>query len=132
MFLVEKYISFGDCDPAGVIFFSRVFDIAHTVYEKFLFDNNLGDYFANREVLIPLVHAEADYKKPLRTGDIVNAVVRLAELKECSFKLSYSIFDKSGKVAVTIKTVHTTVTKAEFKKCPVPEDLKTALLKIRD
>ena len=130
MFSIEKYISFSDCDPAGIMFFSRAFEIAHTAYEKFMHANDLGDYFGKRDVIIPLVHAEADYRKPLKPGDIVVAMVKLGEIKENSFRLTYNIYTTGNEIAIKVKTVHATVLKDGFKKCPVPEDLQKALIKI--
>lgn len=130
MFSTEKYISFSECDPAGIMFFSRAFEIAHIAYEQFMFNNGLGGYFEAKGVIIPLVHAEADYKIPLKAGTRVTVMVKLGEIKENSFSLAYNIYNPENAIAIKVKTVHVMFSPEENRKYGVPEDLRNALLKL--
>ena len=130
MFSTDKYISFSECDPAGIMFFSRAFEIAHIAYEQFMYNNGLGGYFDSKDVIIPLVHAEADYKIPLKAGTKVTVMVKLGEIKESSFSLAYNIYNPANSIAVKVKTVHVVFSPTENKKCTVPEDLRNALIKL--
>ncbi len=130
MFSTERYISFSDCDPAGIMFFSRAFEIVHIAYEKFLFKNDLGGFFEGKGIIIPLVHAEADYKIPLKAGMTVIVMVKLGEIKENSFSLAYNIYDSENRIAAKVKTVHVVVSAETQTKCEVPDNLKNALLKL--
>ncbi|GAB1443615.1 hypothetical protein MASR2M39_24570 [Ignavibacteriales bacterium] len=130
MFASEEYVSFSDCDPAGIMFFSRAFEKAHNAYEKFLFENGLGDYFGKEEIVIPILNACSDFKKPIYAGESITVNVTLAESKENSFSLLFTIITDTGDVAALVKTVHLCVLKENFKKCNIPNDLKNALLKL--
>ena len=33
MFTIKRKINFFDCDPAGIIFYSRIFEFCHSAYE---------------------------------------------------------------------------------------------------
>lgn len=132
MFSSKEYISFSDCDPAEIMFFSRAFEKAHNAYEKFLFQNGLGSYFSSAEVVIPILNAWCDYKKPLRAGDEITIKITLAELRENSFSLLYTILDSTGKISAVVKIVHLCVLKENFMKCNIPIDLKEALLNLGD
>ncbi|MBK7266580.1 MAG: acyl-CoA thioesterase [Ignavibacteriales bacterium] len=132
MFSAKEYISFGDCDPAGIMFFSRAFEKAHNAYEKFLFANGLGSYFGQNEVVIPILNASSDFKKPLFAGEEITVNISLLEKKESSFSLFYTILKNNGEIAATVKTVHLCVLKENFAKCNRPEDLDTALIKLID
>ncbi|MBK7867166.1 MAG: acyl-CoA thioesterase [Ignavibacteriales bacterium] len=130
MFSSTEYISFSDCDPAGIMFFSRAFEKAHNTYEKFLFANGLGSYFGSGEVVIPILNACCDFKKPLRAGEEIAVNITLSEMKENSFLLMYTILKTSGEIAAIVKTVHLCVLKENFVKCNITDDLKSALLKL--
>jgi YbgC/YbaW family acyl-CoA thioester hydrolase len=130
MFSIEKFIPFNYCDPAGIMFFAKAFEIAHLAYEKFLRENNLGYYFSGAETLLPIIHTEADYIKPLKAGDMVKILLNLAEVKENSFSLFYEIYNPLNELSITVRTVHVSVNKINFKKCPIPLDLKISLNKL--
>ncbi|MBK6679207.1 MAG: acyl-CoA thioesterase [Ignavibacteriales bacterium] len=132
MFSAKEYISFGDCDPAGIMFFRERSKKAHNAYEKFLFANGLGSYFGQNEVVIPILNASSDFKKPLFAGEEITVNISLLEKKESSFSLFYTILKNSGEIAATVKTVHLCVSKENFVKCNIPEDLDTALVKLID
>lgn len=130
MFSSKEYISFSDCDPAGIMFFSRAFEKAHNTYEKFLFEIGLGSYFGSGEVVIPILNACCDFKKPLRSGEEITVNLTLSEMKESSFLLLYTILKKNGEIAAVVKTVHLCVMKESFVKCNIPIDLNHALSKL--
>lgn len=130
MFSSKEYISFSDCDPAGIMFFSRAFEKAHNAYEKFLFENGLGSYFGAGEVVIPILNANSDFKKPLWAGEEIMVNVTLVEKKESAFSLLFTILKNTGEIAAIVKTVHLCVMKENFVKCDIPDDLTDALLKL--
>ncbi len=132
MFTSKEYISFSDCDPAGIMFFSRAFEKAHNAYEKFLFENGLGDYFGKKEIVIPILNACSDFKKPIWAGEGITVNLTLVEKKENSFSLLFTILKNTGEIAAVVKTVHLCVLKENFMKCNVPDDLNDALLRLKD
>jgi len=72
MFGYNCVIRLHHTDAAGVVFFASLFTLAHECYEAFL-DNvsPLGKLLTDGDVLIPIVHAEADFKLPLRVSGAV-------------------------------------------------------------
>lgn len=67
-------IRFGDEDHAGIVYYPRFFDYFHQAFEDFFADEAGRTY---KEVLDddgfgwPSVHAEADFRAPLRFGDVL-------------------------------------------------------------
>ena len=61
---------FQDIDAAGILFFARNFDYFHDAYLAFLehLEMPLHEHLDGAEFVIPLVHAEADFAKPIRFG----------------------------------------------------------------
>lgn len=127
LFQAKMRINFYDCDPAGIMFFANIFKFAHTAYELFL--NNISperNFFFDDELVLPIIHSEADYKKPLKAFQEIDCRVEVNELRNSSFELHYT-FLVDGKIYATASTVHVCVAKETFEKCNLPGSLKDAL-----
>ena len=75
-------IEWGDCDPAGIIFYPRYFDI-FDASTALIFENALGmtkfQMFKNLEFAgFPLVRTHARFLKPIRFGDDVTVESKIA------------------------------------------------------
>ena len=70
----ETVIRLQHTDAAGVVFFARYFELAHLAFEDMLdaIGHPLPSDLANSALILPPVHAEADYKAALRLGDPVH------------------------------------------------------------
>lgn len=129
MFNSFTKVYFYDADPAGIIFYASIFKYAHTAYEDFMRSLKLSrDFFFDEEVVLPIVHAEADYLKPLKVGDELKIDVWVSRLMKSSFELSYKFHDTLLDTAATTKTVHVCVSKKDFKKTELPKELFVKLL----
>ena len=65
MFSLQKKINFYDCDPAGILFFARVFELCHACYEEMINSFKLeADYWSNDSYIVPIIHSEAKYRNP--------------------------------------------------------------------
>ena len=77
-------------------------------------------------ILLPITHAEADYKKPIRVGDDLDVAVTLGGQTDHSFTLNYA-FKKDGTQVATASTRHVVVNADFSGKTPIPEALRQAL-----
>lgn len=128
MFQTEAKINFFDCDPAGILFFGNFFKIAHAAYEELLKNGNLTrNYFSDNDYALPLVHSEGDFLKPLRPCESARLQVIVSLLKESSFELTFQIGNGAGQTCAIVKTVHVAVSRKNWKKTRIPEDLKEFL-----
>lgn len=96
-----------DTDAAGVMFFAHLFRHAHDAYEACL--GHLGLDLAGLIQAgphLPLVHAEADYRAPLRHGEQVWVRVTLERLGDQSFTLGYLFTGLDGVERARARTVH--------------------------
>ncbi len=130
MFSSEYRIKFGQCDPGGIMYFAELFNMAHWIYEDFL-QESLPDinYFEHETLAIPLIHAEADYFKPLKLHQKVVLKMEVAEIKTTSFTLITNFSDNSDSEAAKVKTVHVCVNKENFEKTKIPDELRALLTK---
>jgi 4-hydroxybenzoyl-CoA thioesterase len=64
-------IEFNHCDPAGIVFYPRYFEMTNSVVENF-FDEVLGHSYAHmmeERRGVPTVRIEVDFRVPSRLGD---------------------------------------------------------------
>jgi 4-hydroxybenzoyl-CoA thioesterase len=107
-------VRFGDCDPAGIVYFPRFFNFFHGCFEDFFRDEA---HIAYREVIMgervgfPVVHLEADFKSPLRQGDLTEVELSVMKLGRTSITCRYRVFladtqKLCGESRITVATVN--------------------------
>lgn len=91
---VRKTIRFSHCDPAGIVYYPRYFDLLHEAMEDWLREGvgvPLSALIGQRRRGVPIVRVETDFVAPSRMGDEVDIAVRLSELGGTSLHLDYEI-----------------------------------------
>jgi len=88
-------IEWGDCDPAGIIFYARYFEIFDTS-TTMLLERALGmkkiEYLKAYDFLgHPLVETRAKFRLPTRFGDEVSIESTLAACGRSSFKIEHRL-----------------------------------------
>jgi 1,4-dihydroxy-2-naphthoyl-CoA hydrolase len=129
----RREISFQQIDAAGIIFYPRVLEMFHDAYAALLAAAGapLRDVMLTDTWIAPVRHAEADYFKPLRLGDVVLVEISRAHVSETETTLGYRVARaESGEVCAVGQVVHTFVDRASFKRIPIPERVRAALLRI--
>lgn len=123
-------IAFHHADPAGVVFFGKLFEIAHGVYEEAAASHKSGkgfsNWFQNKKFAFPIRNAEADYLAPIRAGEVLTARVYVEGVSESSWVLRCD-FTQGRKVLAMVKTVHVCVAKATGAKAPLPASIRKFL-----
>lgn len=130
MFTITKKINFFHCDPAGVIFYARLFEICHSAYEEMVSDFKLNEnYWNNEDYAVPIVKCDAGFFKPVKPGDEVTVELAVTELLETTFELSYTIKNSKGVEVASAKTVHVFVNKKLWKGKVINESVRNGLSK---
>lgn len=96
-------VEWGQCDPAGVVFNSRFFE----VFDQstwLLFEAALGvkphELASTFDIIgIPLVDARANFLKPAKFGDVIEIASRVAEFRRSSFEIEHRL-SVNGELAV--------------------------------
>jgi 1,4-dihydroxy-2-naphthoyl-CoA hydrolase len=123
------FASFDDSDPGGIVFFGNYYRIAHRIFEQFVIAQGLSwsDWFSGKDVVIPLVHSEADYKRPLFAGRSYLAKVQVESMGSSSMTIRYQFLTEDGsKECATLKTVHVFVEKGSMSKTDIPQNFREA------
>jgi 1,4-dihydroxy-2-naphthoyl-CoA hydrolase len=109
-FTYSRTVHFADTDAAGVVFFANYLAICHEAYEEALgaAGIELGAFFADTGIVVPVVRSEAEYLRPLKTGDRLRVAVAPSALSEHSFEIRFEIarLGRPEKLAGRVKTEH--------------------------
>jgi len=101
-FETSLYIRFHHVDFARVVYFPKFFDYCHQVFEDFVqaeFGQSYLRLMEEERVGFPIVHAEADFKKPLRFGETVRVVLEVLSVGHASMRCRYTFFHPGEKAA---------------------------------
>lgn len=128
MFTIKRRIDFYHCDPAGILFYAKLFELNHSAYELLIESLKLkNDYWRSAAYAVPVIKTNGEYLKALKAGDLITVSVSVTLLKENSFELTYEWFDSSGELVAKARTVHVFVAKDSWKKIRIPEEIRQAL-----
>ncbi|HVO74410.1 MAG TPA: acyl-CoA thioesterase [Ignavibacteriaceae bacterium] len=126
MFVYKKKINFFDCDPAGILFYGRVYELCHSAYEAMIESFNLReDYWTNENYAVPIISSEAKYLKPIKNGDEIMVEIKVLRLKTSSFELLYDCKNKKGESCASVKTVHVFIDKKNWTKTGMSNELSS-------
>ncbi|MBS9721857.1 acyl-CoA thioesterase [Tianweitania sp. BSSL-BM11] len=123
-------IRFGHCDPAGIVYTPRFFDIFNVAIEEW-YNARLGisyyDLIGPRRTGLGYVNAHADFFQPACMGDTLEIAVDLERVGTSSFALQLHAFNGEAEALRGRFTVVTTDLTTHRSK-PIPDDLRVALL----
>ncbi|MBN1467029.1 acyl-CoA thioesterase [candidate division KSB1 bacterium] len=115
-------------DAAGILFHSKIFELAFDAYAEFLHAHgvSVSAIIHTADYTMPYIHAEADYLAPLTVDDPVTIVMRVEKIGATSFTLTYDL-SADGRLVGRVKTAHVTVSKETGQKIPLPDAIRRSL-----
>lgn len=86
-------VRFGDCDPAGIVYFPRFFDFFHQAMEGWfdVLGRPYHEVVMGQHVGFPAVHTEADFRRPVAFGEDVHVELRVGRIGDSSLELRYEV-----------------------------------------
>ncbi|MGB7087821.1 MAG: thioesterase family protein, partial [Phormidesmis sp.] len=101
-FVYARVIRFHETDAAGVVYFANLLTLCHEAYEAALAEAgvDLKQFFSSARssgddsnekggIAVPVVHAEADFYRPLFCGDAIAIILMPTQLTLHSFEIAY-------------------------------------------
>jgi 4-hydroxybenzoyl-CoA thioesterase len=130
MVVYERPVRFEDVDAAGIVFFARFLNYCHEAMEHF-WGGVPGQYvglITKRRIGFPAVHLEADFRAPLRYGDVARIEVTVPRIGTTSCTFRYR-FTRVADAAVVATIDHVTVATAldSMQKLALPLDCRALL-----
>ena len=114
-------------DSAGVVFYANLFVMAHDCYESWLEQYISLPDVLQRNIHIPIIHAEADYRLPIRLSDQITIELTLAQKKQTSFTMQYIFKNANGDQTAQVQTVHVVIDSQTRKPIEIPSFLQDVL-----
>ena len=122
---------FFEIDRAGIVFFGRMYEYAHSALEEALaaMFGHPETMFSMHQFGMPLVHSEADYQRPIRMGDRLTVRMEVERMGTKSMTFRYQIVGEDGQPRCRVQLVHAFVDLKTFSGIPVPQVFIDALPK---
>ena len=126
-------IQFGDCDPAGIVYYPnyfRFFDNATAAMLSAAFAMHKRNWLEQYGILgIPMVDTGARFIKPSSFGDVVEIRSEITELGRSSFGIRHTLL-RDGEVAIEAHEKRVWVVSGEggaIRSAPLPDEVRTLL-----
>jgi acyl-CoA thioester hydrolase len=128
-FIHRLEVRFRDCDPLG--------HVNNAVYFTYLEQTRFSHWrslwgFGNPDLSadvpgVILAHAECDFRRTVRYGDMLEIRMHVADIGRTSFTYDYEIADEQGRTVATARTVQVMYDYAAEKPVPIPDRIRTLL-----
>jgi 4-hydroxybenzoyl-CoA thioesterase len=129
-FTTRITVRFGDCDPAGLVYYPVLLHYCHVAMEEF-FAARCGVEYARlvseRGLGFPAVNVRAEFFEPFVYGDEAEVEVWASRVGRSSVTLEYRMRgagDARTRASATL--VHVAMSLEGRRAVPVPEDLRRA------
>jgi 4-hydroxybenzoyl-CoA thioesterase len=131
LFTTAQKVLFQHCDPAGIVFYPRYFEMMNAVIEEW-FDRGVGVSFAEmhgeRNIAIPLMSTSAIFHVPSRLGDLLTIDLAVAQLGDSSVTLDVTARCASeARFSASLVIVH--ISKRGMRPAPWPDDIRSTITK---
>lgn len=130
-----RVVRFQETDAGGVVYFAELLGFCHEAYEDslakagvdvraFFSGSGLADEDGDQlAIAVPIVHAEADFFKPMFCGDHISISLMPARLTPNSFEVAYEVFSRDGQKVAKALTRHVAIWVDSRRRCPLPKYL---------
>ena len=133
LFHHARTVRFGECDPAGVVYYPVFFHWFHEAMEAW-FAEAVGVAYADvlKEIGFPAAKTESAFQAPCRLGDRLHVQVRIQRLGTRSMTLGFCVLGaEDGQVRATGQTVCVCIQASgdgfDFSSAPIPDALRQRL-----
>ena len=132
-YVTTRTVRFSHCDPAGIIFYPRYFDLVHEAKEDWFrdaLDWPFAQMLGRMQQGFPIVRLEADFRGPSRMGEELTIELSVPEMGSTSLHLHYRVTCE-GEPRLDARTVVVHVDIRTGKPVPIGEDLRRRIERFR-
>ncbi|MFZ6755851.1 acyl-CoA thioesterase [Undibacterium sp. Ji50W] len=130
-FTAELPIRFAHCDPAGIVFYPRYFEMMNGVVEDWC-AQGLGCSFREmhieRGIGLPTVHLETDFIRPAQLGETLMAELTVLKLGNTSVEIQVSFSGQQQDVRLKARLVLVMMDLTLRQAIAIPDELRAAML----
>ena len=132
LFRAPIKVCFSDIDNAGIVYYPRFMHYFHLSMEEF-FGSALGipyaDVLHKRNLSLPTVHLESDFRRKMKYGDRIDMEVRVITIGNSSINWGYKgyLSGRENEMVVEGSNITVCVRTDNFEKINVPQWLRKDL-----
>jgi 4-hydroxybenzoyl-CoA thioesterase len=124
-FTTRITVRFGDCDPAGLVYYPVIFHYCHIAMEEF-FSARCGIAYhalmAEERIGFPTVNVQAEFFAPLVYGDETEVEISVARTGQTSVTFEYNVRRASDRsLCARFNNVHACMNLDERRALSIPE-----------
>jgi 4-hydroxybenzoyl-CoA thioesterase len=132
-FEATRVLRFGDCDPAGIAYYPRYFDLLNGVVEDWWISMGVPwkVLFGERRIGLPTVHFEVDFRAPAFLEDELRFTLSIKRIGSKSVELDHvvqrgatTLWQCAQALVVTSLDSHRSIA--------WPDDLRAALVSFQE
>lgn len=128
---IEYRVPYADTDQMGVVYYGHYLTLFERARNELMRAGGYTYRACEAEgFMLPVVHAEVDYRAPARYDDLLEITAWVQSLKGVRLEVACEVRRK-GESALLAKgyTRHAFVSTATFRPCPPPERFREAWMK---
>lgn len=129
-FISQVEVLFRHCDPAGIVFYPRYFEMINDFVEQW-FDQGMGLSFhtlhVDRHTGTPTVSVQCDFSAPSRWHEKLHQVLEVRHIGGASFRAHIRFEGEDGRRRLSAVVTIVTMDLRTMKAIPLPEDLRTRM-----
>jgi len=94
LFSTRIKVSFGDCDPAGLVYYPVIFHYCHVAMEEFFAERcgiTYARLMADERIGFPTVNVQSEFFVPLVYGDEAQVELLVSRVGKSSVTFEYSV-----------------------------------------
>lgn len=125
----EIQVRFREADPAGILFFGHVFDLAHDCFEDFVQAVGMtwNEWFLSKTYIVPIRHTECQFLKPLIPGQKYVLQASIVKMGHSSFQMKY-VFSSHSEICAEVLMVHVFLDGQSQQKISIPQPIRLKLM----
>lgn len=130
IFSTEVTVRFGDCDPAGIVFYPRYFEMFNNLVEDWCaqaLGMSFRELHLERGLGLPTVHVETSFVAPSELGDVLRAELRVLKIGGASITLQVRLAGPAGEDRVRASLVLALMNLEERRAVPIPDSLRACI-----
>jgi len=128
-FICQQKVLFQHCDPAGIVFYPRYFEMLNRTVEEW-FEERLGHGFVaihgDMRAAVPTVRIEIDFRAVSRHGDRLDFILVPRRIGGASMDISIDVVC-AGETRLTMQSRLVFFSQTEGRAKPWPDRLRAAI-----
>lgn len=134
IYRAEVPVRFTQCDPAGIVFYPRYFEMFNDLVEDWCREGlqcSFPEIIMRRGWGLPTVHLEVDFSAPSTFGEVLSAALTVRSVGTSSIGLRIVLTGQDAALRVAGNVVLVLIDRSTRLAIPLPDDLRAMILKFK-